>query len=118
MDAKTERLFEKILTPILENYFDVVSTESLVKRIKTKERIGTVRNMQIIIFSNDHTPPHFHVKSKDKKIDVKFKIENCEFISGKIDGKNLKRLKGFYNDMKTQIVKDKMMEIWNKKTNE
>lgn len=30
-----------------------------------KERVATVRNMKLIIYSNDHNPPHFHVKSKD-----------------------------------------------------
>ena len=103
---------EKILNPILENYFNVASTLNLEKGIKTKERIETIRNIQILIYSNDHNPPHFHVKSKDKKVDAKFKIENCEFISGSIDKKDLKRLKAFFNDMKTKIV---MEMIWNKR---
>ncbi len=106
------KIEEKILTPILELYFNVESTKNLKKGIKIKERLATIRNMQITIYSNDHYPPHFHVKSKDRKIDAKFKIENCEFISGKIESKDLKRLNAFFNDMKTKIVMDM---IWNKR---
>ena len=50
---------------------------NLEKGIKKKEQIATIRNMKIVIYS-DHNPPHFHVKSKDNKINAKFKIENCE----------------------------------------
>jgi len=106
------KIEETILTPILEHYFDVVSTINLELGIKTKERIGTIRNMEIKIYANDHNPPHFHVISKDRDIDAKFKIENCEYISGKIDSKDLKRIIAFYNDIKTKMV---MEMIWNKK---
>ena len=37
-----------------------------------KERVKTINNLEIIIYSNDHNPPHFHVKSKDLKINEKF----------------------------------------------
>lgn len=106
------KIEEKILQPIIELYFDVASTANLEKGIKIKERIATIRNMTIIIYSADHNPPHFHVKSKDNKIDATFKIENCEFISGTIGSKDLKRLKAFCNDIKTQMV---MKMIWNKR---
>lgn len=82
------------------------------KIVIPKERIATIKNMQIIIYSNDHDPPHFHVKSKDKSINAKFTIENCEYISGSISSKDIKRIKLFHSDIKTQIV---MKKIWDKK---
>ncbi|WP_175545845.1 DUF4160 domain-containing protein [Sinomicrobium oceani] len=51
--------------------------------------------MQVIIYSNDHNPPHFHVKIKDLKIDAKFRIGDCELINGEISSKDLKKIKGF-----------------------
>lgn len=101
-------ILEKILTPILNSYF-VQNYEVL-----EKERIATLENMQIIIFSNDHNPPHFHVKSKDLSVNAKFKIEDGEYISGKISNKELKIVQNFYRDMKVQII---MKKIWNKKEN-
>lgn len=109
------KIEEKILQPILELYFDVASTANLEKGIKIKERIGTIRNMTIIIYSADHNPPHFHVISKDKEVDAKFKIESCDFISGTIGSKDLKRIKAWYNDIKVQIV---MKMIWDKRKND
>jgi len=102
-------IFSKILEPILNNYFssiDFTNTE--------KERIATVRNMQIIIYSNDHNPPHFHVKSKDGSIDAKFKIEDCSLLKGEISNKEIKKVESFYSDPKTKII---MQKIWNKRIN-
>ncbi|TSE03931.1 DUF4160 domain-containing protein [Aquimarina algiphila] len=106
-------IFEKILTPILNAYFNE-KIESIEKVIIDKERIGTVNNMEIRIYPNDHNPPHFHVISRDKKVNAKFKIENCNYISGEISGKEKRRIKSFYNDPKTIIV---MTKVWNKYQN-
>lgn len=102
---------EKILTPILEYYMSA-PYDDVLKNIIGKERIGTVNNMQIIIYSNDHNPPHFHVMSKDKSIDAKFTISDCTYLSGQIGTKDIKRVLAFHADMKTQAV---MKMIWNKK---
>ena len=74
---------------------------SLEKHLKepntaTKERVATIDDLQVIIYSNDHNPPHFHVRTKNLKIDAKFKIEDCELISGEIGAKELKKIKAFY----------------------
>ncbi len=45
---KEMKIEEKILTPILEHYFNVASTNNLEKGIKTKERITS--NYKTIIF--------------------------------------------------------------------
>ena len=52
------------------------------------------------------------MKSNDLKIDAKFLIENGEFLSGKINSKNLKKIKAFYRIPKTKIILEK---IWNKR---
>lgn len=102
---------EKILTPILEYYMNA-PFELIIKNMIIKERVATIKNMQIIIYSNDHNPPHFHVKSKDNSVNAKFRIDDCTLMSGKMSSKNLKRIKAFYSDMKTQIV---MQKIWDKR---
>ena len=103
---------EQILEPILDYYFSVPL--ELILEPNVKERVGTIGSMKIIIYSNDHNPPHFHVLSNDGKLNVKFTIEHCDLLSGKIDSKNLKRIKAFYSDQKTQII---MKKIWEKRNN-
>jgi len=102
---------EKILTPILEYYMNA-PFEKVILNIQIKELVDTIRNMRIIIYSNDHGPPHFHVVSKDNSIDAKFRIKDCVQISGEINSKDLKRIQAFHADMKTQKV---MEMIWNKR---
>jgi Domain of unknown function (DUF4160) len=105
---------EKILTPILEYFMSIVDIDSHIDNSRIKERIETIGRMQIIIYSNDHEPPHFHVKSKDNEIDAKFTIKDCTYLSGKIEAKDFKRVQTFHRDIKTQKV---MEMIWNKKHN-
>lgn len=102
-----DRMEEIILRSILEYYINGSSSQKGI----VKERVTTLRNMHIIIYPNDHDPPHFHVKSKDKTIDAKFQIKDGAYISGDISNKDLKRIKDFFNDVKTQTL---MKKIWNK----
>ena len=109
-------ILEKILEDILLEYMDLDEStiDSLIQQptIKQKERIGTIKNLKIIIYSNDHNPPHFHVLSNDYNVNAKFLIENGEFLSGEISAKDLKRIKAFYLSPKTKIIMEK---VWNKK---
>ena len=107
-------IYENILENLLSNYLGL-SDDSLNKHIKssgyaTKERVATIKDLKIIIYSNDHNPPHFHVKSKDLKINAKFSIQDCSLISGEVNSKNLKRITAFYSDPKMILEK-----IWSKR---
>lgn len=109
-------IMEAILKDLLKYYLglDDISLEKHLKEVNTatKERVATIDDLQVFIFSNDHNPPHFHVKSKNLKIDAKFQIVDCELISGEIGSKELKKIKAFYLSPKTKIA---LNTIWNKK---
>ena len=96
-------MIEKILTDILE-YYMTAAIEVVMQNIVIKERIATVRNMEIIIYSDEHNPPHFHVKSKDNSINAKFLINDCTFINGEISSTDFKRIKAFYVDAKAKAT--------------
>lgn len=108
-------IFEKILEDLLKYYLglDDVSLEKHLNdpALATKERVETIDDLQVRIYPNDHNPPHFHVVSKNGEIDAKFKIENCELISGNMSSKNLKKIKAFYLGMKGKLI---LETIWNK----
>jgi hypothetical protein len=109
-------ILEKILEDLLQSYMLLSESEIDIllqqPNRNLKERIATINDLKVIIYSNDHNPPHFHVVSKDYSINAKFLIENCELISGDIKSKDLKKIKAFYLSPKTKIVMEK---IWNKK---
>lgn len=109
-------IMEKILKDLLAYYLglDDITLEKHIKEanLATKERVKTINNLEVIIYSTDHNPPHFHVKSKDLRINAKFSIEKCELLSGKINSKNLKRINTFYQSPKGKLV---LETIWNKR---
>lgn len=109
-------IIEKILTDLLAYYLglDDISLEKHLKdsSFATKERVQVLNDLEVIIYSNDHNPPHFHVKSKDLKIDAKFSIENCELLKGDISSKNQKKIIAFYQSTKGKLLMEK---IWNKR---
>ncbi len=112
----TTDILEKILTDLLQtymNYEDWFIDELLVEPNRViKERVMKIDDLEVLIYTNDHNPPHFHVKTKNKNIDAKFLIETGEYMSGDIDSKNLKRIKAYYNSPKTKSI---MEIIWSKR---
>lgn len=109
-------IMQRVLTDLLK-YYLALADDSLEVYLKktdnaTKERVATIDDLQVIIYSNDHNPPHFHVKTKNLQIDAKFKIENCELISGEISSKYLKKINIFYLSSKGKMV---LESIWNKR---
>ncbi len=111
----SNEILEKIITDVLRIFlsYDDEFTDYLLDNpnIVDKQRIGTIENLEVIIYPNDHIPPHFHVKSKDLKIDAKFLIENGELYKGNIGSKDLKKVKAFYQSSKGKIL---MELIWKK----
>ena len=109
-------IFEKILANTIEPYLLLSESEvdDIIKYSDTaiKERLTTINDLQIIIYSNDHDPPHFHVKTKELRIDAKFKIEDCSLLSGEISRRDLKKIEAFYLSPKGKII---MERIWSKK---
>lgn len=81
----------KALTDVLQIYFNydeaIIDELLLEPNLVKKERVAKIDDLEIIIYTNDHNPPHFHVKTKEKSIDAKFSIEKGEYLSGEIDFK-------------------------------
>ena len=108
----TVNIFEEILLKSLDYYLSA-PLEYVLQGIKIKERFASIDGLQLLIYSNDHNPPHFHVKTKDGKIDARFTIEDCILIKGSIiDSSDEKRIIAFHRDPNVRIL---MERIWNKK---
>ena len=86
------------------SYFLYADFEYVMQGVRIKERILTDGKLQLIIYSNDHNPPHFHVKTKDGKIDARFTIEDCTPLKGNvISSTDEKRIRKFQSDLKLQM---------------
>ncbi len=64
-----------------------------------KRRITSVGGLEIYVYPQDHDPPHFHVVSKQRKIDARFHLETLEVISmkrGEIRQKETRQIQDFF----------------------
>jgi hypothetical protein len=102
-----EQLFKKELEKYLNK--TIVREDGVFYFIK--ELVGRIRNLKIEIYSNDHNPPHFHVKSSDKSIDATFRLDNCKLLQGNLNSKDKKRIQKFFED---ETNKNLMKKMWNK----
>lgn len=75
----------------------VINQRALVERVK---------GMTIVINSNEHPPPHFHVKYSGNN--VSFTIESCELLAGNIGNRELSIVKHWH-----KYSKSKLIEKWN-----
>lgn len=107
-----ENIFKDVLEIYL-NYDESIIEELLIKPdLIRKERLVKINDLEVWIYSHDHDPPHFHVRTKERKIDAKFLIATGQYLSGEIDSKNIKKIMAFYQSPKTKIL---MQLIWNKR---
>ncbi|SFW53137.1 DUF4160 domain-containing protein [Chitinophaga sancti] len=79
--------------------------------IHIREGVGRYEGLIFEMYTNDHNPPHFHVKTKDGRVNASFRIDNCEVVDGNVSSPDLKRIKKFHAEHKGRF------EIfWEKKT--
>ena len=71
-----------------------------------RQLVSRVNGLKIEIYSNEHSPPHFHVKGGD--IDASFSIVDCALIAGKISGRERKLIEWWHSNGKQSLV-----NVWN-----
>ncbi len=74
---------------------------------KIKRFIASTGDLSIEVYPQDHNPPHFHLKSKQRGIDARVSLNTFELIStkkGKITPNDLKKTKNFF-DMNPKALK-------------
>ncbi len=99
--------FEIYLLRILNN--TQVLPDGSVYEIK--QLMGRINGVKIEMYSNDHNPPHFHVKTNCGRINATFKLDDCSLLTGDISRDDLKRVKYFFD-----TNKEKLQSFWNEKT--
>lgn len=71
-----------------------------------KQLVSMQGGLRIEIYSNEHPPPHFHVKGGD--INASFAIEDCDLIAGALDGRRKALIEWWH-----KRSKNKLIEVWN-----
>lgn len=95
---------ESILTG---NCYVFENDEGKLELYIIKARVDSIRGMNIEVFSNEHTPPHFHVTSA--KVDASFTIRDCTLLNGNINNSDLRKIKYWHINGGKQALIDR----WN-----
>lgn len=74
--------------------------------IETKQLVERLDGLCIEIYSGEHPPPHFHVKSPE--VDASFAIDDCRVLNGKARSSAIKKIKYWHRSSK-----DMLIEVWN-----
>ena len=94
------------LEAILHNPCNVWEEDGESFLINIKHLVERAHGLKIEIYSNEHPPPHFHVKSPN--VDASFNIENCELLAGTICSRNRQKIEYWH-----KYAKHKLIETWN-----
>lgn len=94
------------LEAILHNACTVWEKDGEMFLIEIKQLVARVNGLKIEIFSNEHPPPHFHVKSPN--VNACFDIESCNILEGEVTNRDKKKIQFWHNHAKLLII-----EAWN-----
>ncbi len=75
--------------------------------LQTRQRVDRVKNVSIYVYSNDHSPPHFHVKCSG--MTASYRIHDCELMEGTLGHKEDKIVKYWFDT----LGKPRLIKVWN-----
>ncbi len=67
--------------------------------------IAIIDGIVILMYWDDHTPPHFHVMKDDFR--AKFEIATGQMLSGQLDRRSLRKVQEW-----TELNRDLLMTAW------
>lgn len=91
----------------LTRMINMVDFDEFGTAIERRHLIQVIDKVKIEIYSLEHPPPHFHVKSST--FNATLSIANCDILKGELDSKTLKKIKHFHTFNKTKLI-----EVWNR----
>ena len=90
------------LESILHNPCSVWEEDGEEFLIETRQLVARVNGLNIVIYPNEHPPPHFHVKSPN--VNASFTIENCEKLEGNVGTQELRKIRFWHKSAKPLLV--------------
>ncbi|QHJ13979.1 hypothetical protein FX988_04260 [Paraglaciecola mesophila] len=105
-DIESVQEYCEMLYHLLTGPFSIWEEDGELVVIEIRQLVEKIGGLKIEIYSNEHPPPHFHVKSAN--INASFTIEDCFKLNGKIDSSDYKKIKYWHKRAKTRLI-----EAWN-----
>lgn len=74
--------------------------------VETRQQVGSSKGLSIHIFSNEHPPPHFHVKRDN--LDASFALDDGRHLKGDVSSRDRKIIAYYF-----RLNRDHLIEVWN-----
>jgi len=106
-EAESFASLTKILEEFLSSANYIIEENGEKYLIETRARVDTIDGYKIEVYSDEHTPPHFHIVKNGKKL-ASYRIHDCKKLEGKIPSALEKKVLYFH-----EHAKDKLIKFWN-----
>lgn len=93
---------------LLETHLDSTKVLPDGTVYKIKRFIASTGDLKIEVYPKDHYPAHFHVVSKQRKINARFDLKTLEFLNmknGKISNGDIKKIQNFFRDHPEMLIR-------------
>jgi hypothetical protein len=94
------------LESLINEQCSVMMIDGKLTLLEIKALVDRIRGMRIEVYSREHPPPHFHVRSSE--IDASFDIEDCKLIQGNISASDYEKIRYWHERAKAQLIR-----VWN-----
>ena len=98
--------FTTWLEAILHNPCNVWEENGESFLIEIRQLVARVNGLKIEVYSNEHPPPHFHVKAPN--VNASFDIESCSLLDGDVGNRDKKKIQFWHKHAKPLLI-----EVWN-----
>jgi len=104
------------IADLLEIHLNSTQVQPDGRVFKIKRCIGRTGDLRVEIYAGDHDADHFHVVSKQRKINARFNMETLEYIDtkwGKIKRDDIKKIKNFFelNSQKLTLLRSEAARL-------
>lgn len=93
---------------LLETHLDSTKVLPDGTVYKIKRFIASTGDLKIEVYPKDHYPTHFHVVSKQRKLNARFNLNTLEFLSmknGKISNGDIRKIQNFFRDHPEMLIR-------------
>lgn len=98
--AKANNPKQANIADLLETHLDSTQVLPNGTVYKIKRFIASTGDLKIEVYPKDHEPEHFHVISKQRKINARFDIKTLDHINnkqGSISSSDIKKIQNFFD---------------------
>lgn len=94
--------FAEWLEALLHNPCSIWEEDGRSFVVEIRQLVARLDGLRIEIYSNEHPPPHFHVRSPN--VDAVFRIDDCKHLEGKVRPNDYKKILHWFQNARPVLI--------------